>query len=173
MKRDELRAPAAPDQDPDTAHEPTFAELRDLVVEGADWSNRRAPRIEYRRAELRRCRLTGADLGGAALADVTFVECSLELASFRFAKLERVAFVDCRMRECDLYEAALRDVLFERADLGEAVLSSAILQRVELRGCRLDGIVGTEALRGARMPWLDVVEHAGLFAAALGIVVVD
>jgi uncharacterized protein YjbI with pentapeptide repeats len=77
------------------------------------------------------------------------------------------------MDECDLYEATLRDVLFERCRLREASFSSASLERVELRGCDLTGLAGFEALARARMPWADVVENAPLFAAALGIEIID
>jgi hypothetical protein len=40
---------------------------------------------------------------------------------------------------------------------------------VHFEGCDLTGLVGVEALRGARMPWNDILENAPLFAQALGI----
>ena len=49
----------------------------------------------------------------------------------------------------------------------------ATLERVELRGCDLSGVRGPEALRGARMPWSDIVENAALFAHAAGVEIVD
>lgn len=151
-----------------------LAELRDVTVEDADWAGSRPVRgLEARRVELRRCRLTGAELAEARLSDVTFDNCGLDLVNLRFAKLERVVFRDCRMIECDLYEASLKDVLFERCRLREATLSAATLQRVELRGCDLSGLRGVESLRGARMPWNDVLENAPLFATAAGIEIVD
>ncbi len=107
------------------------------------------------------------------MSDVTFDECRLDLVNLRFAKLERVVFRDCRMSECDLYEASVKDVLFERCELREAVFSSAALQRVDLRGCDLTGLRGMESLRGARMPWNDVLENAPLFASAVGIEIID
>ena len=107
------------------------------------------------------------------MSDVTFDDCRLDLVNLRFANLERVVFRDCRMSECDFEEASLKDVLFERCELREASFSSASLQRVELRGCTLAGLRGVEALRGARMPWNDVLEHAPLFALAVGIEIVD
>ena len=70
-------------------------------------------------------------------------------------------------------KASLKDVVFERCQLREATFSSATLQRVELRGCDLAGLRGAESLRGARMPWNDVLENAPLFAAAVGIEIVD
>ena len=60
-------------------------------------------------------------------------------------------------------------MVFERCELREASFSSARLQRVELRGCDLAGLQGGEALRGARMPWNDVLENAVLFASLAGI----
>lgn len=129
--------------------------------------------LDARRAELRTCRLTGAELAEAVLSDVTFDDCRLDLVNLRFAKLERVVFRDCRMSECDFEEASLKDVLFERCELRDATLSAAALQRVELRGCDLRGLRGVEVLRGVRMPWDDVLENAALFALAAGIEIVD
>ncbi len=72
------------------------------------------------------------------------------------------------MNECDLYDAVLKDVLLERCDLREATLTGMKAERVELRACALAGARGADALRGARMPWNDVINNASLFATALG-----
>jgi uncharacterized protein YjbI with pentapeptide repeats len=104
---------------------------------------------------------------------VTFAECRLDLVGLRMATLERVVFRDCRMADCDLYEASLTDVLFERCELKEATFSRARLKRVEIRGCDLTGLRGVEALRGARMPWNDVLQTAPLLATALGLEIID
>jgi len=162
---------------PDPADEPpldvAFDELTDVVSTDRDWAGVRAFRFSARRAGLRRCRLTGAELAEATLRDVTFDECRVDLVGLRHARLERVVFRECRMGECDLYGASLTDVLFERCELRGATLSAARLQRVELRGCDLTGLHGAEALRGARLPWSDVLENAALLATVLGIEIVD
>ena len=44
---------------------------------------------------------------------------------------------------------------------------------VELSGCTLAELVGVESLRGARMPWGDILENAPLFAQGLGIQVIS
>jgi hypothetical protein len=77
------------------------------------------------------------------------------------------------MGECDLNGATLTDVLFDTCDLRAGVVDGLRVTRVELRGSRLDGLVGADSLRGVRMPWNDVLEHAPLFATALGIEIVD
>ena len=147
--------------------------LVDTVVDGLDWANRRSPRAQIRRTELRNTRLTGAELGEAAITDTVFADCRLDLAALRNSTLERVIFRDCRMDECDLYNARLSDVLFERCTLRQATFSGVTLARVELRGCDLAGLRGAEHLSGARLPFHDALENAALFATALGIELVD
>ena len=82
-------------------------------------------------------------------------------------------FRDCRLEESDFYGAELEDVLFERCDLRLATIDGMKPTRVEVRGCNLDGLQGAAALRGVRMPWNDDVGNGPLFAAALGIEIVD
>ena len=172
--RAEPLTPYPPEAEDVLAQPGDLHDLIDVRVNGADWANTRPVRgFDARRVEFWRCRLTGAQLGEARLTDVVFEECHLDLVNFRFARLERVVFRDCRMNECDLYEASFKDVLFERCQLREATFSSATINRVEIRGCELLGLRGIESLRGARMPWNDVLENAPLFAAALGIEAID
>ena len=42
----------------------------------------------------------------------------------------------------------------------------------ELRGCVIDGARSVERLRGARMPYVDVLAAAGTLAGALGITLI-
>ena len=147
--------------------------LVDTVIAGLDWANRRSPRAQIRRTELRNTRLTGAELGEAVITDTVFADCRLDLAGLRNSTLERVVFRDCRMDECDFYNARLSDVLFERCTLRQATFSGVTLARVELRGCDLAGLRGAEHLSGARLPFHDALENAVLFATALGIELVD
>ena len=97
-----------------------FGSLADVAAADLDWAGVRELGFSAHRVELRRCRLTGADLAEATLRDVSVDECRIDLLGLRHATLERVVFRDCRMSECDLYGATLKDVLFERCDLREA-----------------------------------------------------
>lgn len=143
--------------------------LSDVAVAAADLANLHAPKAALRRVAVDQARLTGATLTEASLQDVVFTGCRMDLASLATARLERVVFTDCDLREASLGEAILRDVRFERCDLGGAELDRMRLQRVELAGCRLEGIRSVSDLRGASMPWPDIVANAGVFAAALGV----
>ena len=165
--------PYPPDPDEDAELVVELGDLVDAVALDREWANLRARGLAALRVEVRGCRLTGTELAEATLTDVTFSDCRLDLVGLRMARLQRVVFRDCRMAECDLYDATLADVLFERCELREATFSGARLERVELRGCDLTGLRGIEALRGARMPWNDVLENAPLFAVALGVEIVD
>jgi len=167
------RSPYPPDVDEGSPSVHALEDLVDAVVGDVDWANGRAVRIALERVELRRVRLTGAELAEANVRDATFDECRIDLAGLRHTRLERVVFRDCRMTECDLYGAVLKDVLFERCELREATFSGCRLERVELRGCDLAGLRGPEALRGARIPWHDVLANAAVFATALGVEIVD
>jgi uncharacterized protein YjbI with pentapeptide repeats len=150
-----------------------FGDLVDVRVENVDWANQRSPGFLARRVELRGCRLTGSELAEAALTDVTFLDCRLDLVGLRMAKLERVVFRDCRMSESDFHGAFLKDVRFEQCELRSATFTSASSERLELQRCDLADLRGIEVLRGARMPWNDVLENAPLFATAHGIEIID
>ena len=167
------RSPYPPDLAEDAEPALELTDLEDSIATDLDWSNQQTRRLGALRAEIRRCRLTGTELAEAALIDVTFSDCRLDLVGLRMAKLERVVFRDCRMEECDFYAATLTDVLFENCDLRKTRFSNAKVKRVELRGCELAELEGVDALRGARMPWNDMLQNAPLFATALGLEIVD
>jgi uncharacterized protein YjbI with pentapeptide repeats len=102
-----------------------------------------------------------------------FRDCRVDLATFAGSTFERVEFDGCRLAQTDFAEALLRSVRFHDCDLTDADLRGVRIDGCELHGCTLAGAVGLERLRGAAMPWADVVGNAGAFAAALGIRVLD
>jgi uncharacterized protein YjbI with pentapeptide repeats len=81
-------------------------------------------------------------------------------------------FRDCRLEEADFTGATLIDVTFDRCELRRASFTNCRVERVDLNGCTLAEHIGVESLRGARMPWNDILENAPLFAQGLGIQVV-
>jgi uncharacterized protein YjbI with pentapeptide repeats len=149
------------------------ATLRDVAIEEGSWANVRAANVTLRRMQFDGVRLTGADLSGASIEDATFVDCRIDLASFRAAKLARVRFERCRMEEADFHSATLSSCFFEDCTLTRAALAEAMFVRSELRGCDLSGAGNPERLRGVRMPRADVVNAAAELAEATGIEIVD
>jgi uncharacterized protein YjbI with pentapeptide repeats len=173
-------APEPPDLDPDREPaalpqpgERAGLRLVDEQVEDASLANVDARGGELTRVVLRRCRLTGLLLTEGRLRDVVITDSRVDLASFAGATLEQVVFEDCRLEGSSLQEARLRFVRFERCDLSEADLSGMRCERVELRSCTLDGVRGAEGLRGAALPWGDILAAAGTFAGALGVRVLE
>lgn len=169
----EPRSPYPPDPEDDAVPPETLDDVADARIADGDFSNARALRSSLRRVELHLCRLTGIELAESVWSDVVLTDCRADLAGFRHAKLERVVFRDCRLEEADFAGAALTDVVLERCELRRASFAGARVERTQLSGCDLTELVGVEALRGARMPWNDVLQNAPLFAQALGIRVLD
>jgi uncharacterized protein YjbI with pentapeptide repeats len=118
-------------------------------------------------------RLTGLALFEGGLTDVTFRGCRVDLASFSSCRMERVSFEDCMLAQTDFLEARLDSVRFHGCDLTNADVRGARLKHCELRRCQLSGLQGVESLRGVAMEWPDIVEMAGVWAATLGIEVLD
>jgi uncharacterized protein YjbI with pentapeptide repeats len=126
-----------------------------------------------RRVTARGCRLTGLLWTEGTLRDVVLRDCRIDLASFTATTMEQVVFDGCILRQTDFQDAELRAVRFVDCDLTGADLSGARLAHCELEGCTLDDLRGAASLRGARMPWADIVAAAGTFAEALGVGVLD
>ena len=163
------KSPHTPDPDPDAEPPTDLDDVVDARLENGDFSNTRALKSSVRRSELHLCRLTGIELAEATWSDVVLTDCRADFAGFRQSKLERVVFRDCRLEEADFGGASLTDVVFDRCGLHRASFAGCRVDRVEFSGCSLGELVGVEALRGARMPWGDIVENGPLFAQGLGI----
>ncbi len=178
---------------PDLPDEPATEGWIEARVEGADHSgaaqrslliadtelircnlaNARFGGAELSRVLLRGCRMTGISLADSALRDVVFADCRIDLASFAGAKFERVVLSDCLLTQSDLQGSQLHDVRFERCDLTEVDLMDASARNSEMRGCTLTGLRGVESLRHIGMPWPDILGSADVFAAALGVRVLE
>jgi uncharacterized protein YjbI with pentapeptide repeats len=104
---------------------------------------------------------------------VTIRDCRVDLASFGFSRLTRVTFEECMLAQTDFLDAQLESVRFHHCDLNRADFRGARMQLCEFRRSDLTGLQGVESLRGSAMEWPDIVELAGVWAAALGIEVLD
>jgi uncharacterized protein YjbI with pentapeptide repeats len=147
--------------------------LADVELDACNLATIDARSGSMRRVTARGCRMTGLLWTEGGLRDVTLSDCAIDLASFAAAAIEHVVFERCILRQTDFQDADLRMVRFVDCDLSDADLSGARLAHCELRGCTLDGLRGAASLRGAAMPWADVVAAAGTLADALGVRVLD
>jgi uncharacterized protein YjbI with pentapeptide repeats len=169
----ELAAAELRDVDLGGARLPRLA-LRNCLVAGGNLANLAVRGGSAERTVFDHVRLTGLTWHEGVLRDVVFRGCRVDLASLASTRLERVAFEDCVLTQADLQDARLAAVTFDRCDLTGADLTGArFAAGCVLRGCTLDGARGVEALRGARMPYEDVLAAAVTFAGALGVQVLD
>jgi uncharacterized protein YjbI with pentapeptide repeats len=146
----------------------------DCVVQGGNLANVAVRGGVAQRSAFEQVRLTGLSWHEGTIRDVTFRGCRIDLASFAASRLERVRFEDCLLVQAELQDARLASVVFTDCDLSGADFSGARLSAgCELHGCRLDGARAVERLRGARMPLPDVIASAAVFAATLGIGILD
>jgi uncharacterized protein YjbI with pentapeptide repeats len=143
--------------------------LTDVAVDRGNLANLVAPELSLRRVAVNGARLTGVEWTRGRIVDAVFTDCRIDLATFAGTTFERTTFDGCLLAQTDFREALFRSVRLDRCDLTEADLNGLRIDRCELRGCTLDGVTGVERLRGAAMPWADLVGNAGLLAAALGI----
>src|SRR4051812_29947608 len=127
--------------------------LLDVAIERGNLANTAAPELSLRRVEIAGARLTGAQWTAGTIADTTFRDCRVALATFAATTFERVVFDDCLLAQAHFRDGLLRSVRFDRCDLTEADLAGVRIDRCELRGCTLDGLGGVERLRGAALPW--------------------
>lgn len=131
------KSPYAPDPDPEGPPVTELGDLLDVVMEDTDWANTVQLRPSWRRVELRRVRLTGAqrdcrleeaEFGGARLKDVVFERCDLRAADFSAVKGAQFDLLGCRLdglRGVD----ALRGARMRWADVVEnAALFAAALE---------------------------------------------
>ena len=145
----------------------------DVAVERGNLANLVAPEPSLTRVVFTGTRLTGAQWTRGRITDAVFRDCRIDLATFAGTTFERVVFDGCLLAQADFRDALLRSVRFEGCDLTEADLTGVRIDRCELRGCALEGLAGVERLRGAAMPWADIVGNAALLAEALGIRALD
>jgi len=168
-----MRPPFAPRLDDDEPH--ALGELArgaivsDVVVEGENLANVAAPELSLTRVVFTQARLTGVRWTRGRITDAVFRDCRIDLATFAGTTFERVTFEGCRLTQTELRGALLRSVRFEHCDLTEADLEGVRIDGCELRACTLDGVAGLERLRGAAMPWADVIGNASALAQTLGI----
>lgn len=147
--------------------------LDDCELTGCELANLQAPGTQATRVRIEGSRLTGITLREGSLRDVVVRRCRADLAALGFASLVRVTFEDCLMAETSFLGAHLERVRFHGCDLTRADFREASLARCEFRRSELTAIEGAAQLRGAAIDSAGIVANADLWAAALGIAVLD
>ncbi|HSX27952.1 MAG TPA: pentapeptide repeat-containing protein [Candidatus Saccharimonadales bacterium] len=147
--------------------------LSDTVVKTSDFSAARCSGGSFIRVRFVGGRLSGIDLSRSLLKDVVFEGCKLDMANFRFAKLERVQFIECNLTETDFQAAELVDVNFTSSHLERTEFGQCKVKNVDARQAELLDIRGWQDLKGLKIDSLQLVMIAPQLAANIGITVED
>jgi uncharacterized protein YjbI with pentapeptide repeats len=158
----------------------TFTEARldktgfsDIELLNCDLIASAMPEASWRRVLVQDSRCSGMQLQTSALRDITFSNCKLDVANFRFSKFKNVRFKDCILDEADFYAAELENVDFQNCRMDMASFSGAKLKGVDFRSSDITGIVGINGLAGGIIDSMQLITLAPLLAATLKIVVAD
>ncbi|MEM7132908.1 MAG: pentapeptide repeat-containing protein [Chloroflexota bacterium] len=142
--------------------------LIDLQMSQCSLANANCERLIVRRAEFVGCRLLGMNVTDGHFQDVTFRDCDIQLARFRFSTFSTVVFEECNLQEANFQGADLSGVHFKKCTLNNAEMSQATLQGTDFRTSMIEGVrVGPKEVVGA------VVDHfqAAYMASLLGLVI--
>lgn len=118
--------------------------------------------------------LAGLQAHGTQMRRVVFHNCKFDSVNLRASALRDVAFANCLLRDVDFAGATLTGVSFPGSTLDGVSLEKAKLAKVDLReaaGLRITS--GVEALKGATISSLQLLELAPVLAQVLGITVDD
>jgi uncharacterized protein YjbI with pentapeptide repeats len=146
-------------------------QLSNVVLRACDLSNIDGREGSLRRVQIHGSRLVGFGLAAGTIQDLRVVDSTLALASLAFSKLRNVVFERVDLAEASFMEARLESVAFIDCKLVGADFRGARQKGCAIRGTPLDGILGTDWLKGVLMPWGDVLASAPALAAALGIII--
>ncbi|MFI7670531.1 pentapeptide repeat-containing protein [Nocardia sp. NPDC049526] len=151
-----------------------FSRFTDVWQRNVRWVGTDLSDTSWQDVELIAGALSGVDAGGANLRRVRFEGCKFDSVNFRKAKLREVQFVDCVLRHTDFGDAELTKVTFPGTTVEGLLINRARLQQVDLRGAaHLDVAEGLDALRGATITPLQLLDLAPVFAKAIGLTVRD
>lgn len=144
--------------------------LVDVHLERCSLTNATCERLIARRVEFVGCRLLGLNVTDGHFQNVTFRDCDVQLARFRFSSFDSVIFNECNLTDANFQGADLSGVRFEKCNLSNAEMSQAKLTGTDFRTSTIEGLrVGPKEVVGA------VVDHfqAAYMASLLGLIIRD
>lgn len=146
---------------------------RDTVFTHCDFSAAHCADGSFLRVTFLGGRMSGWDSSESVCKDVTFKNCKLDMANFRFAKLTSVRFISCVLTEADFLNAQLQDVSFEDCLLERTEFAQCKMKNVDLRTSQLIELKGWQSLKGATIDNVQLMSAAPYLANEIGIKISD
>lgn len=148
-------------------------QLRDVRVIGGDCTATNVSDGGSLRVSFNDVRMTGFDASRSTYKEVSFKNCKIDMANFRFAKLKNVRFEDCNLTDCDFQSAELINVVFRNCTLQKVLLSNALCKQVDMRTSSIDNLIGWKSAAGVTIDSVQLMHVAPEFAQELKITVSD
>jgi len=145
----------------------------DVVFTDCNFSNVQIADSSFRRVSFSQTKFTGMQTSKTTFSDVAFRNCRMDLTTFGDTRFKNVTFDECFLREADFSETSFDRVRFVGCDLGRSLFTRTHTQHSEMRQCKLTELRGLDQLRGIAMEWNDILGNAEVFAAELGIEIID
>ena len=147
--------------------------IRDCIVDRCDLTASVLADSSWHSTVVRSSRCSGIQLQTSLIKDVHFKNCKLDMANFRFSKLENVIFESCAIAEIDFYHASLKRVAFVDCDIDRVEFSDSTLVEVDLTRSRIMSVKGIRGLKGACISSEQLIVLAPYFAQEIGLIIKD
>lgn len=148
-------------------------QLRDVRIIGGDCTATNASDGGSLRVTFDDVRMTGFDASRSTYKEVSFRNCKIDMANFRFAKLKNVRFEDCNLTDCDFQSSQLTNVVFRNCTLQKVLLSNATCKQVDMRSSQIDNLVGWQSASGVIIDSVQLMHVSPELAQELKITVSD
>lgn len=145
----------------------------DIIFLKCTFTATKLPEASWQRVLMQQIRASGIQLQNSTIKNVSFEDSKMDLANFRFTKLQDVSFKNCDLTEADFYNATIENVSFENCRLDKVEFSSSTLKNVDLRTSDIAHILGVQDLSGAIIDSIQLMGLAPRLAAEYKIIVKD
>lgn len=144
-------------------------QMMDVTLQSSDTSAAKCTDGSLIRVLFMKSRMNGLNMSKSTLRDVTFKDCQLSMANFRFTKFLRVRFESCTLAEADFMGAELNQVEFSDCTIDRTVFDQVRVKGMDLRSSTVISLSGWNSLRGATIDSVQLATIAPQIAAELGI----
>lgn len=148
-------------------------QLRDVRFMGGDCTAVNSSDGGVLRVRFDDVRMTGFDASRSKYKDVTFANCKLDMANFRFAKLTNIRFENCNLTDCDFQSAELTNVVFRNCLIDKVLIHNAHCKQVDMRTSQIYNLRGWQSAAGVTVDSVQLTQLAPELAAELKITVSD
>ena len=145
------------------------ASFRRTTLQGIEGGNTCLADTVLTDVVIRSSRFVGADFSSSAMKNVTFDDCNLGIASFRFARMTNVTFRSCNLTEVDFQGIKATKATFERCRIQSTEFSQAAFQSGNIRMCEIVSLSGVRFLSGLAIDEPALLALAPALAASAGL----